>query len=58
MYRGSYLTIRNEFFQVELYYGPNLELLGYKQDFKMNAQFSMATGTIGDVSYFFSNQSN
>ena len=37
-------------FQVDLYYGPNFELLGAKKDFKMNSQFSTATGMLGEVS--------
>ena len=36
--------------QVDLYYGPNFELLGAKKDFKMNSQFSTATGMLGEVS--------
>jgi len=34
--------------KVDLYYGPNYELLGAKKDFKMNSQFSMATSMFGD----------
>ncbi len=37
-------------YQVDLYYGPNFELLGAKKDFKMNSQFSTATGMLGEVS--------
>ena len=36
--------------KVDLYYGPNFELLGAKKDFKMNSQFSTATGMLGEVS--------
>ncbi|XP_023323551.1 condensin-2 complex subunit H2 isoform X2 [Eurytemora carolleeae] len=35
--------------KVDLYYGPNFELLGAKKDFKMNSQFSTATGMLGET---------
>jgi len=34
--------------KIEIFYGTKYEMLGYKKDFKMNSQFSMATATFGD----------
>ena len=37
--------------KIEIFHGNNFEMLGYKRDFKMSAQFSMATATFGDRLY-------